>query len=480
MSGINFLGSYSGIDMSAIEKMMAVEKRPLIRMSEQKNDYDDKKNAWRDVNTRLTNLENTLKSLGQESTYLAKKVTVADEKMISATASSSVLKGSYALEVNSLASHSRLSGGSIAAMEGKTSRESLGISGTIALQSGDGLAVEINVEDNYSLETIARTINKKSDVSGVEAAIINKKLVLQSVGYGEKDITIGSGLDAGGNIQDYGKDGAGAYQVTAGELADSLGFNGRQVGLGSRAEVVLNGETIQRDTNVLTDVVQGMTLRLKDTGTTTVSVEQDTEAAVEKVDKFVKQYNSTMNFLKEVSKAGTPGEKSTQGVLYGESSLVNLQNKLRRSFSSFIPNNASDINTMEELGVATKDRYGELEFDPEKLRNALSENSRDVMRFFKDDSGLRDTGFYVNMSADIGAYTDKEVGIIKSQQDSIEYAAKNLKTDIEAFQSRMEDRENYYVKMFSQLEATLYKMESQQSWLSNQVSALNANNNQKG
>ena len=38
MAGINFLGSYSGIDQSTIEQLMAVEKQPLVHMAQKKQD----------------------------------------------------------------------------------------------------------------------------------------------------------------------------------------------------------------------------------------------------------------------------------------------------------------------------------------------------------------------------------------------------------------------------------------------------------
>jgi len=63
MAGISFIGSYSGIDQATIDKLMEVEKLPLVQLSNKKTDITAKQNAWKDVNTRLNSLFEKLKAL---------------------------------------------------------------------------------------------------------------------------------------------------------------------------------------------------------------------------------------------------------------------------------------------------------------------------------------------------------------------------------------------------------------------------------
>ena len=56
MAGINFIGSYSGIDRSMIDQLMEAEKMPLVQLSNKKTTITEKQNAWKDINTRLNSL----------------------------------------------------------------------------------------------------------------------------------------------------------------------------------------------------------------------------------------------------------------------------------------------------------------------------------------------------------------------------------------------------------------------------------------
>jgi len=49
MAGINFIGSYSGIDQSIIDKLMEVERLPLNQFNTKKESITEKQNAWKDV-----------------------------------------------------------------------------------------------------------------------------------------------------------------------------------------------------------------------------------------------------------------------------------------------------------------------------------------------------------------------------------------------------------------------------------------------
>ncbi len=488
MSRINFMGTYSGIDMSVIDQMMAVEKRPLIRMSEQKTTFQAQKGAWRDVNTRLNNLRNAMADLGRESTYMAKQLTVSNTSVASATASADVLTGTYRLDVAQLATQSRVQGGDVQIEEdGNTvtvtdSTKPLGLTGEFVLQSGDGEPMTIKVESTYTLRTVARAINQVSDRSGVQAAIIDNKLVLQSTQYGQEDIRIGTGIQVNGE----GENELIAFDGTnpPDHLLHNLGFSDYQtaLSLGDQARFSINGGTeIVRNTNVITDAVQGMTIQLLEGGegvTTQLRVQDDTDKVIDSFKKIVEQYNSTMTFLREISAVGDPDVEGSRGKLYGESTLVRLQSSIRGLLTERMAGTSSFAN-LSELGIQTVDETGVIRLDEGKLRGALQENPRDVMRFFNETVDGEKVGFHNRMNETIIRFTDSRDGIIKSQNDSIDRALKDLNGRIDNFQRKMDQREEYYVRMFSRLEAAMFEAESQANWLNNQLGALQQNNQRR-
>src|SRR5690606_33929151 len=59
-----------------------------------------------------------------------------------------------------------------------------------------------------------------------------------------------------------------------------------------------------RDSNTISDVIQGVTLTLKETGTVTVEVRHDVNRVVDRVRAFVDQYNSVQSFISDKTSRG--------------------------------------------------------------------------------------------------------------------------------------------------------------------------------
>lgn len=53
MSGISFLGSYSGIDSSVVDQLIEAEKAKGSKFTVRKNQFESKQKAWKDINSKL-------------------------------------------------------------------------------------------------------------------------------------------------------------------------------------------------------------------------------------------------------------------------------------------------------------------------------------------------------------------------------------------------------------------------------------------
>ena len=88
MAGINIPGvtdKYNTND--TIEKLMKVERVPLVREQQQLETYKSQKDAWRNINTHLTALRDSIKSLySYENPFNNKLTTSTDENAITAEA----------------------------------------------------------------------------------------------------------------------------------------------------------------------------------------------------------------------------------------------------------------------------------------------------------------------------------------------------------------------------------------------------------
>ena len=105
---------------------------------------------------------------------------------------------------------------------------------------------------------------------------------------------------------------------------------------------------------------------------------------------------------------------------------------------------------------------------------ALQEDPQNVMNFFtsKDSQG-NDIGFASKIKTYIDSYISATSGIIKGKTDIYADSLDDLNDRIDAFNDRMDRKEQYYIKMYTALDVALAKAESQTSWLTSQIDAMN-------
>lgn len=458
---VNFMGSYSGIDQTMIDQLMAVEKRPLIQMSEKKTTMEKQKNAWNDVRTRLNNLFEKIKVLQNSDTFSSMKA--SEGKNATLAASKNSPEGVYEIFVEKLATRTSVIGGVIPAAAGDSTKE-LGLSGKFTINKTAEKINEIEITATDTVRTIAEKINGLSKDSGVRASVIDNRLVLNQVDTGDKKIIL---------------------ENTEGTVLSDLGLDASKEEIpGQKAKFKVNGVSVERDSNTVKDVIEYTTINLKNVHATgeidTITISKDLAKVEEAVKGFVDQYNSTMTFISDQLKAGTPGDSGdARGTLASDGSLMRLQSSLRTMVTSSLTNGNTTLKDLSQVGVSTVDRFGQLTFDASKLKEKLEENPINVQNFFQSKNEAGDSiGFVPKINSYIDSFSSA-TGIIKGKTDSFERSIKDINKQVDAFTLRMEKKEQYYITMFSKLDTAMMEAESQMGWLTSQVSALSASGSKK-
>lgn len=459
---INFMGSYSGIDQTMIDQLMAIEKRPLVQMSERKTTMESQKNAWNDVRTRLNNLFEKIKVLQNSDTFSSMKATGSESATM--TTSKNSPEGVYEISVQQLATKTSVIGGKIVEAS-SDSTKALGLTGTFKLNTKGKDAKEIEIVETDTVRTIAEKINAVSKESGVRASIIDNRLVLNNLETGVKEIQL--------------------IEQPESAILNQLGLKDTsEVIKGKNAMFKVNGVSVEKESNSVKDVVEYTTINLTKAhaagSSDTITISKDTSKVEEAVKGFVDQYNSTMTFISDQLKAGSPddgGEK--RGTLASDGSLMRLQSSLRTMVTSSLSNENTAIKDLSQLGVSTVDRFGQLTFDASKLKEKLEENPVEVQNFFlsKNSEG-KDIGFVPKINSYIDSFSSS-TGIIKGKTDSFERSIKEVNKQVDAFTLRMERKEQYYISMFSKLDTAMMEAESQMGWLTSQISAISASSGSK-
>ena len=144
----------------------------------------------------------------------------------------------------------------------------------------------------------------------------------------------------------------------------------------SDASFLYNGILISRTTNSFDDLIVGVSLDLKEIGTSNVKITQDTTDITKNLENFVSKYNELMGNLNESIKYDSDSKAS--GTFQGVSEIITMKSMINRQLLSVDEQGRSLAQYGIELNNA-----GILEFDKSVIDNKLSSDSKDVESFFR-------------------------------------------------------------------------------------------------
>lgn len=386
-------GLSSGTDWEGIiKKMIEVERRPILLEQQRQLKLEAKRDAWKDVNTRLGNLQNKVSTLKLPGTFNAKTASTTNDLVVTATPSSDAATGTHSVVVQWLALAQRVRS------DANTSNTSaLGLTaGTITVgKQADGTAATIDVTANDSLNSLADKVNQKSTTvkaSVVKVSATDYRLVLTAAKSGTTYAF--NGTDTG-NVADGTSDALKKlgilYDAANPAHADTTpvnGFNdGNEVDQAKDARVTVDGLTVDRSSNTIDDVITGLTLNLvkeSPAETVTITVSRNNQTAVDAVKAFVDQVNSAISLIKE--KTAKDDGSGKPGALVGDTTAMTIATKLQSLVTDRVTGVRGTLDSLSQVGI-TMGKYGTAEygkfvFDSTKLTSAMETKPDDVMELF--------------------------------------------------------------------------------------------------
>lgn len=166
-----------------------------------------------------------------------------------------------------------------------------------------------------------------------------------------------------------------ALGVLKGGLANSITA-------GQDSSISVDDITITRETNVISDAIEGVTLNLvnSDVGTTlTLNISRNIDAVKKSIKDFTSAYNEIIELANAQFTYDT--EKETAGVLSGDVTLSSVQSDIRSIIADDILGLPSDMNMLSHIGIAV-DSKGLLTIDDTELTEALQSDFNAVKRLF--------------------------------------------------------------------------------------------------
>lgn len=308
---------------------------------------------------------------------------------------------------------------------------------TLSLSVGGGAATDISVTD-VSLQGTVTAINNAN--LGVTAEIVDTGV------SGDRY-----------RIQLIGETGADkAFSLTSSDA--SISFSSVQTA--TDAQLNVNGIDFTRSSNVIDDVLTGVSLTLNTAtdGVANLTISQDNNEARANIVDFVAIYNEAQSQLKELSNS------SVDGALAGDSIFRSLTSSLRNIVLGSSSSATSSIANLSDMGISVS-RSGELEVDDGKLDNALAYNYADVVQMFSantdDQSTSSDTvaGLAGDISKLISNATSSNSYLV-SQQDTLTSANSVREEELSDLAERMERVEERYNRQFLAMQQIIDQMNS--------------------
>lgn len=384
MSSISSIGIGSGVLTSdLIDQLAEAERAPTeLRLDRKEAEIEAKLSAVGRINSALVDLRLPSRVLSNPSALSSLDATSSSSN-VTVTADSSASTGQYSVEVNELAQAHSLS----SAKYSDKNATAMG-TGTLSFTIGtETVDIEIDATNN-TLEGIANAVNAEEDLA-VNASVIDTGTGYVLV-FSAKESGVDNAIEI--NVTDTGDgdsdDTDGLSQFT---------FNATYQHMTEEVEALdadftINGVQIERSSNTITDVIDGLSFTLsgKTSGSpATVTVSRDTEVVIERVQEFVDKFNEVKNLLNELTEYSP--DAASSGLLLGDSTVRTINYQMRGIIGQLVPGleNAS-LRSLAEVGISSDKDTGNLTIDEIKFTKQLNENPDDVVALFADQGRTSD------------------------------------------------------------------------------------------
>jgi flagellar hook-associated protein 2 len=142
--------------------------------------------------------------------------------------------------------------------------------------------------------------------------------------------------------------------------------------------------TVTSDTNFVTNLIPGITLNLKQVTTTspiTINVDRDITKVSQQVTDYITKFNDVLSSLDDQFKYDPSATEET-GILFGDSTLIMVQNSLRQQVSSNVEGLDAKYRMLADVGIRFGST-GELSVtDRSKLEAAIRDHPDDLQKLF--------------------------------------------------------------------------------------------------
>lgn len=387
-------------------------------------------------------------------------------------------------------------------LDESTKLSDLGIAPDAHFDDGDFYTMSINgkeikVDANATVKDLISAVNK----SGAGVTLAYSKL--------EGCFTLTA------NDKGTGAD----IRVGDSDLADALGISNSTMAShtdGTNAMLTIDGITVEHNDNVYE--LDGVKYDFADVDPTendtiTVGIAKDTDSVVDLLKGFVEEYNKLIDEINEYTQTSRPKDKNEnyydpltdeekeemddkeiekweiaakKGLLYHDSTVMGVMSKIKSALTSYVTLDDGSKFGLASMGIKTASylnssiedvKAGKLQIDEDRLRKVLEERPDAVEKLFTDSENgvMAKTKKAIEMAVKESATSQGSGTLIRkagtekgtsAKTNAIYKEMERIQKRIERLQTQYDKKEDYWWKVFTNLEKMQAQFDSQQNYIS--------------
>ena len=380
---INFTGLGNGTDFNElIDGLVDVEMQRVTRLETWKSSWEKKNEQFKTLNTQMLSLKTTLEGIDTLNEFLSKTVNSADSTLLTATADSDAQEATHSIEIGQLATtDTHITASGVSSLSSSITSTDTSFTFSYA---GKSYTLE-NINAGMTLEGFVNLINNHADSRN----LIRASTIFDGSVY---HLQL-NGLDQGADNQ--------LVISSAGDIIfNASDFNQTQEAQNSQIKIngfpSAGGGWIERSSNNISDVIEGVTLNLKDSApgaTVQLTVAADDEGIKDNVVAFINAVNKIRAQIQAITDVDDEGEGSILTGNYGidmiSQNLKNITAEIGQGFINWDPKTATGdkLCALSQIGITTdaeegSTSYGLLKIDDEAFEAALKADPDAVAKLF--------------------------------------------------------------------------------------------------
>mgnify|MGYP003292234406 CR=1 FL=1 len=487
-------GLMSGMDTESIIQELVMARRTKVEdATRAQTKHEWKQEAWKDLNTKLKNLQaKYLGNMRLESNYSKKTTKISDDSVASIITGDAAMEGVQQLEVLEMAKTSYMTGGQMS-FNGSSKLTALTNlrflnDGDKALEVPEGSKLTINAGD----KTVEMDITVETSISDIIGKLKEAGL---NANFDEKQQRLFI------SAKESGKDNNFTITATDDSILNALGLGNTAKKIeGQDAKIVLNETVFESNTNVFE--INGLTItalsETEDDKPVTVTTQRDVDGIYDMVKNFLKEYNSIINEMDKLYNADSAKDfepltdeekdamseeevekyekKIKEALLRRDSNLYSISSAMKDIMMSGFEVNGKKmylsnfgIDTLPYMDAPDNERNAyhiagdeddeDFAEKSDVLKGMISSDPDTVISFFSQLSAslyskLNDMSKSVEGYRSFGSFYDDK----KMKEDYDGYTSK-----IKTLEEKLADYEDKWYKKFADMETAMAKMQSNAS-----------------